>query len=967
MALDSFISRNNGPRPHETGSMLEKIGVKSIDELIDKTIPPAIRLEKPLNLPDGISEHEYLQRIWEIASKNKVYRSFIGMGYYNTIFPPVILRNILENPSWYTSYTPYQAEISQGRLEALLNFQTVVMDLTGMELANASLLDESTAAAEAMIMMFNARSREQVKSGTSKFFVDQNIFTQNLAVLRTRAVPLGIELVTGNYAEADIGQEYFGVMVQYPAGDGKIYDYRAFITRASEQGIFTGVIADILSLALLIPPGEWGADVVVGSTQRFGIPMGYGGPHAGYFATREKFKRYVPGRIIGVTVDAQGKHALRMALQTREQHIKRERATSNICTAQALLATMAGMYAVYHGAEGLKRIALHIHHSAVTLENGLKSLGYGQENGNYFDTLRVSLSGDILAAGIEKLALENRINLRYIDDRTVGISLDETTLIKDINNILSVFAAAAGKEAPEVSSLEERTAIDKVFIRESEFLTLDVFNAYRSETELMRYIKKLERKDFSLTHSMISLGSCTMKLNAATELLPLSWPEFGALHPFVPAGQAEGYHELMDELAADLCEITGYDAISFQPNSGASGEYTGLMVIRSYHESRDEGHRNVCLIPSSAHGTNPASAVMAGMEVVIVGCDKHGNVDLKELRAKAEQYRDNLSAFMVTYPSTHGVYEPGIIEMTEIIHENGGQVYMDGANMNAQVGFTNPAIVGADVCHLNLHKTFAIPHGGGGPGMGPIGVAAHLVEFLPGHPVITTGGEKGVEAIAAAPYGSASILTISHAYIKLLGGKGLTEATRLAILNANYLAAVLKDYYDVLYKGVNGFVAHEMIIDCRKFRLDKELEVTEADIAKRLMDYGFHAPTLSFPVAGTLMVEPTESESLHELNRFAEAMISIYAEMEEIRTGKADKKNNVLKNAPHTAEVAVSDGWDRPYGREKAAYPLKWIADNKFWPSVSRVDDAHGDRNLMCSCAPIDSYRSGLFGFKSLE
>ncbi len=967
MALDNFILRHNGPRPHEIGTMLEKIGVKSIDELIDKTVPPAIRLGKPLNLPDGISEHEYLQRIWEIASKNKVYRSYIGLGYYNTIFPPVIQRNILENPSWYTSYTPYQAEISQGRLEALLNFQTAVMDLTGMELANASLLDESTAAAEAMIMMFNARSRDQVKSGAVKFFVDENIFPQNLAVLRTRAIPLGIELVTGSYAEADLDDGYYGVMVQYPAGDGKIYDYKDFISKASEKGIFTGVIADILSLALLTPPGEWGADVVVGSTQRFGIPMGYGGPYAGYFATREKFKRHVPGRIIGVTVDAQGKHALRMALQTREQHIKRERATSNICTAQALLATMAGMYAVYHGAEGLKRIALHIHHSAVTLEKGLKNLGYGQVNGNYFDTLRVSLPDDILAADIEKPALESRINFRYIDDKTVGISLDETTLIKNINNILSVFAAAAGKEAPVTDTLEEKTALDKVFIRESEFFTLDVFNAYRSETELMRYIKKLERKDFSLTHSMISLGSCTMKLNAATELLPLSWPEFGALHPFVPTGQAEGYHELMDELAADLCEITGYDAISFQPNSGASGEYTGLMVIRGYHESRNEGHRNVCLIPSSAHGTNPASAVMAGMEVVIVDCDKHGNVDLKDLREKAEHHRDNLAAFMVTYPSTHGVYEPGIIEMTDIIHENGGQVYMDGANMNAQVGFTNPAIVGADVCHLNLHKTFAIPHGGGGPGMGPIGVSVHLVEFLPRHPVITTGGEKGVEAIAAAPFGSTSILTISHAYIKLLGGKGLTEATRLAILNANYLAAVLKDHYDVLYKGINGFVAHEMIIDCRRFRMDKDLEVTEADIAKRLMDYGFHAPTLSFPVAGTLMVEPTESESLHELNRFAEAMIFIHAEMEEIRAGKADKKNNVLKNAPHTAEVTVSDGWDRPYGREKAAYPLKWIADNKLWPSVSRVDDAHGDRNLMCSCAPIDSYRSGLFEFKSLD
>lgn len=967
MALDIFANRHNGPRPGDIDIMLRKIGVASMDELIDKTVPTAIRLEKPLDLPDGISEYEYLQRIWQIASKNKVYRSFIGMGYYNTIFPSVIQRNILENPSWYTSYTPYQAEISQGRLEALLNFQTVIMDLTKMEIANASLLDEATAAAEAMIMMFNSRSREKVKGEAVRFFVDSNVFPQTLAVIKTRAIPLGIELVTGSFADTELDEGYFGLMVQYPAADGKIFDYRDFVSEAAKKEIYTGVIADILSLVLLAPPGEWGADVVVGSTQRFGIPMGYGGPHAGYFATREKFKRHIPGRIIGVTVDASGNHALRMALQTREQHIKRERATSNICTAQALLATMAGMYAVYHGAGGLKRIAEHVHHSAGTLSSALEKLGYRQENESFFDTLRVNLPDGLNTGDIKKIAHEKQINFHYPDGSTVGISVDETTLKKDIDDILEIFARAAGKDIPASGKLEEKLFFGKSFVRQGDFLTLDVFNAYRSETELMRYIKKLERKDFSLTHSMISLGSCTMKLNAAAELLPLSWPEIGGLHPFVPEDQAQGYHELMKELAGDLCVITGLDAISFQPNSGAAGEYTGLMVISRYHESRGEGHRNVCLIPSSAHGTNPASAVMAGMEVVIVDCDKHGNVDIDDLRKKAGEHGDKLAAFMVTYPSTHGVYEPGIIEMNKIIHDQGGQVYMDGANMNAQVGLTTPAITGADVCHLNLHKTFAIPHGGGGPGMGPIGVASHLAEFLPRHPMAETGGAKGVDAIAAAPWGSASILTISHAYIKMLGGSGLTEATKIAILNANYLAAALKEQYDILYKGINGFVAHEMILDCRKFRIDKDIDITEADIAKRLMDYGFHAPTLSFPVAGTLMVEPTESESLHELNRFVEAMISIHSEMMEIKEGKADKKNNVLKNAPHTSAVTGSDGWDRPYGREKGAYPLKWIVDNKFWPAVSRVDDAHGDRNLMCSCAPLDSYRSSLFDFKDLE
>ncbi len=966
MALDSFLNRHNGPRPQDIDIMLKKIGVGSLDELIDKTVPPSIRLNNPLDMPDGMSEYEYLQRIWEIVSKNQVFKTYIGLGYYGTIFPSAIQRNILENPGWYTSYTPYQAEISQGRLEALLNFQTVVMDLTAMEIANASLLDESTAAAEAMIMMYNARPRDKVKSGAVKFFADNNIFPQTLAVLRTRANSLGIDLVEGNYGDVKLDDSFYGILLQYPGGDGVIHDYRDIVSRAGNNGIYSGVIADILSLVLLTPPGEWGADVVVGSTQRFGIPLGYGGPYAGYFATREKFKRHIPGRIIGVTVDAQGKYALRMALQTREQHIRREKATSNICTAQALLATMAGMYAVYHGAGGLKRIADHVHRSAVTLTRHLEKLGYSQENKNYFDTIKITLPGEISAGDIRKLALENRINFLYAGDGSIGISLDETTLLKDISLILEIFAAAAGKKPPVLDGLDDEVKIDRAFLRESDFLTMEVFKAYHSETELMRYIKKLERKDFSLTHSMISLGSCTMKLNAATELLPLSWPEIGNLHPFVPVDQAKGYHELMDELASDLCIITGFDAISFQPNSGAAGEYAGLSVIQQYHQSRNENQRNVCLIPSSAHGTNPASAVMAGMEVVIVDCDRHGNVDLKDLRQKAQNHSKNLAAFMVTYPSTHGVYEPGIKEMVSVIHENGGQVYMDGANMNAQVGLTNPACIGADVCHLNLHKTFAIPHGGGGPGMGPIGVASHLVEFLPGHPVMPTGGKKGVEAISTAPWGSASILAISHAYIKLLGGPGLTEVTRTAILNANYLAATLGNHYEILYRGIEGFVAHEMIIDCRKFKNDRDIDITERDIAKRLMDYGFHAPTLSFPVAGTLMVEPTESESLHELNRFTEAMISIHEEMMEIKNGKADKTENVLKNAPHTSEVTVSDSWSRPYGREKAAYPLKWIKDNKFWPAASRVDDAYGDRNLTCSCAPIDAYRNELFEFDKI-
>ncbi|MEA2107677.1 MAG: aminomethyl-transferring glycine dehydrogenase [Bacteroidota bacterium] len=964
MALDNFIQRHNGPRDHEIETMAKKIGVSGLDELIKKAVPSSIMLDKPMPLAKGISEFEYLKKLKAIASKNKLYKTYIGMGFYDTITPSVILRNILENPSWYTSYTPYQAEISQGRLEALLNFQTAVMDLTGMELANASLLDEATAAAEAMIMLHNARPRKQAKAGADTFFVDENIFPQTLAVIETRAEPLGIEIKKGKFNEVELDEKVFGAIVQYPAADGKIEDYKNFVEKAHQNEITVTVAADILSLALLTPPGEWGADVVVGSTQRFGIPMGYGGPHAGYFATLEKYKRNVPGRIIGVSKDAQDKPALRMALQTREQHIKRERATSNICTAQALLATMAGMYAVYHGAEGLIRIAKHIHHTAVTLNEKLNELGFEQENKHFFDTLKIKL-GNVKAEQIRKLALSKEINFNYIDESTIGISTDETTLIQDINNIVDIFAEAGGKKVDAVCHITEKTAFDNKFKRTSDFLTLDCFKKYRSETEMMRYIKKLERRDFSLTHSMISLGSCTMKLNAATELFSLSWPEFGGLHPFVPAEQAEGYHQLFKELEEDLKVITGFEAISFQSNSGAAGEYAGLMVIRQYHIDHGEAHRNVTLIPSSAHGTNPASAVMAGTKVVVVDCDENGNIDVDDLRKKAEEHKDNLAAWMVTYPSTHGVFESKIKEMNKIIHDNGGLVYMDGANMNAQLGLTNPAVLGADVCHLNLHKTFAVPHGGGGPGEGPIGVNEKLKPYLPSHPVIKTGGEKGIHAIAAAPWGSASILPISHAFIKMMGGDGLTMAAKVAILNANYIAKSLNGYYDILYTGETGFVAHEMIVECRNFK--PMANITEADIAKRLMDYGFHAPTLSFPVHGTLMVEPTESESLQELDRFVDAMIAIHKEIMEVKEGKTDAENNVLRNAPHTQDVAVADQWERPYGREKAAFPLEWVRENKLWPSVSRVDDGFGDRNLMCTCAPIEEYKEGEFNFEQLK
>jgi glycine dehydrogenase len=953
---EHFQLRHIGPGKEDLNKMLSTIGVDSLDELIDRTIPDRIRLERELKLGNGMTEYEYLNYLRELSFKNKLYKTYIGLGYYASIMPAVIQRNILENPSWYTSYTPYQAEISQGRLEALLNFQTMVMELTGMELANASLLDEPTAAAEAMSMLFNARGRDKVKSGANRFFVDNNIFPQTRSLLLTRAQPIGVEIIMGDYREFKPDDRYFGLFIQYPAADGKIGDYSELVRIAAGKGIATAVAADLLSLTLLVPPGEWGADVVVGSTQRFGIPMGYGGPHAAYFAARDSYKRQLPGRIIGVSVDRHGNPALRMALQTREQHIRREKATSNICTAQALLATMAGMYGAWHGPGGLTEIAGRIHSLAVTLEAKLAELGYSQENTSYFDTLKIVLPGIIKAEDIRFEALKQQMNFAYTGEKTVQISLDETTGLGDLNAIIGVFAIAAGGKFKPLEQIQKDVRMDDKLRRTGEFMRQEVFYRYRSETEMMRYIKKLERRDFSLTDGMISLGSCTMKLNAAAEMLALSWPEFTNLHPFVPADQAEGYQQLFNELGNDLKEITGFQGISFMPNSGASGEYTGLLVIRAYHEKRGDTGRNICLIPASAHGTNPASAVMAGMNVVVVGCDERGNIRLDELRSLATEHKDTLAAFMVTYPSTHGVFEEDILEMTRIIHDNGGLVYMDGANMNAQVGFTNPAKIGADVCHLNLHKTFAIPHGGGGPGMGPIAVADHLIEFLPAHPVIPSGGVNGIGAVAGAPWGSASILTISHAYIKLLGGNGLREATRYAILNANYLAYALKKYYDVLYTGKNGYVGHEMILDCRNFKA--MADISEADIAKRLMDYGFHAPTLSFPVHGTLMVEPTESEPLTELDRFVDAMVSIFGEIQEVAKGEADREDNVLKNAPHTVEEVAGDQWNHPYSREKAAYPLPWITGNKFWPAVARLDEGYGDRNLVCSCLPLEAYRN---------
>lgn len=945
MQSDKFSSRHIGPQGASVQKMLDSIGVDNLNTLIDQTVPSGIRYTKPLPLGAPLSEYEYSNHIAALAARNKVFRSFIGQGYYGTVTPSVIRRNIFENPGWYTAYTPYQAEISQGRLEALLNYQTMVCDLTGMEISNASLLDEGTAAAEAMIMIYHARSREAVKSGVSKFFIDENTFVQTIDVIKTRAYALDIKLEFGDYRKFTPDTSYFGAMVQYPAAAGDVCDYRAFAASLSSIGVRLVVAADLLSLALLTPPGEWGADVVVGNSQRLGVPMGFGGPHAGYFACREEFKREMPGRIIGVSIDADGNPALRMALQTREQHIKRDKATSNICTAQALLAIMAGMYAAYHGAAGIRTIAQSIHQRTSQLAAALRSAGYKLRNTSWFDTITLDGLDVIKIEEIRRNAESLEINLCYhLGD--IRISLDETASDTDIENLCKVFGASH----PEASA----SGLPTPLVRTSEYLAHPVFNSYHSESEMMRYIKLLENKDISLTRSMITLGSCTMKLNAASEMYPVSLPAFSAMHPFAPANQTHGYMEVINTLEQWLCTITGFAGISFQPNSGAQGEYAGLLVIRAWHESRGEGHRNAALIPASAHGTNPASAVMAGMEVVVVKCDEMGNVDIADLREKAAQHADKLSCLMVTYPSTHGVFEEGIREITNIIHQHGGQVYMDGANMNAQVGLTSPGNIGADVCHLNLHKTFAIPHGGGGPGVGPIGVAAHLKPFLPGHSVVKTGGEKAIYAVSSAPYGSASILLISYGYCRMLGGSGVTDATRFAILNANYIKSRLEGHYDILYVGSNGRVAHEMILDCRNFKKTAGIEVV--DIAKRLIDFGYHAPTVSFPVAGTLMIEPTESEAKVELDRFCDALIQIREEIRDIEEGRTDSQNNVLHHAPHKAELVVSDNWDRPYSREQAAFPLKWVRENKYWCPVSRVDNAYGDRNLVCACPPIEEY-----------
>jgi glycine dehydrogenase len=946
MNTNAFALRHIGPREDDQNLMLNALGLNHLDDLIYETIPDGIRLKEDLKLDAPMTEHEYLLHIHELSKANKARKTYIGLGYHPAITPAVIQRNILESPGWYTAYTPYQAEIAQGRLEALLNFQTMVTDLTGMEMANASLLDESTAAAEAMNLLFAVRSRTQKKAGVNKFFVSEHILPQTLALLETRATPIGIELSVGNDDEFNFSSDYFGAILQYPGKNGQITDIKSFIKKANAAEIKVAVAADILSLIKLEAPGKFGADVVVGTTQRFGIPMGYGGPHAAYFATKIAYKRDIPGRIIGVSKDADGNRALRMALQTREQHIKRDRATSNICTAQVLLAVMAGMYAVYHGPKGLKFIANKIHNKASSLAEALKTLGYNQINTSFFDTLQIKTK----SKKVKAVAKAKKVNLWYPDKNTVTVAINETTSIRDINYLISIFAEAANKDTIVISEATPANNIDSSLVRKSNCLQQTTFNSYHSETELMRYIKYLERKDLALNHSMISLGSCTMKLNAASEMLPLSIYKWANIHPFVPKNQARGYLTVLKTLEDQLTEITGFAATSLQPNSGAQGEFAGLMVIKAYHESRGDHHRNICLIPSSAHGTNPASAVMAGMKVIVTKATAEGNIDIDDLREKAEQHKDNLSALMVTYPSTHGVYESGIKEVTKIIHDNGGQVYMDGANMNAQVGLTNPGNIGADVCHLNLHKTFAIPHGGGGPGVGPICVAKQLVPFLPGNPVIKTGGEKAISAISAAPFGSALACLISYGYIKMLGAEGVTASTKVAILNANYIKYRLEGHYETLYSGERGRAAHEMIIDCRPFKANG-IEVS--DIAKRLMDYGFHAPTVSFPVAGTMMIEPTESESKAEIDRFCDAMISI---KEEIDTVSRDTPNNVLKNAPHTLEMLTSDKWDLPYSREKAAFPLDYVRSNKFWPSVRRVDDAYGDRNLMCTCTPIEAY-----------
>lgn len=946
MNTDSFALRHIGPRPENISEMLKTIGVESMEQLMFETVPDDIKLKNGLNLPKALSEKEFAVHLENLAAKNKRFKTYIGLGYHQSQTPAVIQRNILENPGWYTAYTPYQAEIAQGRLEALLNFQTMVSDLTGMELANASLLDEATAAAEAMALLYTVREKSKKKNKANKFFVSDAVFPQTLAVLKTRAVPLDIELVVGKHDDFDFSDQFFGGLLQYPGASGKVCDYANFVEKANANDIKIAVAADILSLVKLRAPGEFGADVVVGTTQRFGIPMGYGGPHAAYFATKEKYKRNIPGRIIGVTKDTDGNFALRMALQTREQHIKRARATSNICTAQVLLAVMAGMYAVYHGPEGLKYIANKVHGSTVALAKALQKMGFEQMNEIYFDTLQLKTD----AAKVKEIAEASEINFYYPNENTVSISINEDTTLNDLNNILAIFSNLSRGEAQTIETCDNSILEGKPISRTTEFLTNAVFNNYHSETEMMRYIKKLERKDLSLNHSMIALGSCTMKLNAASEMLPLSDPQWGNIHPFVPVEQAGGYQEMLKHLENDLTEITGLAATSLQPNSGAQGEFAGLMTIKAYHESRDEHHRNICLIPSSAHGTNPASAVMAGMKVVVTKSMDNGNIDVDDLREKAEKHKDELAALMVTYPSTHGVFESAICEITKIIHDNGGQVYMDGANMNAQVGLTNPGEIGADVCHLNLHKTFAIPHGGGGPGVGPICVAQQLIPFLPDNPVIGLGKDNTVPGISAAPWGSALVCLISYGYIRMLGRNGLKSATEHAILNANYIKERLSGQFKTLYSGERGRAAHEMILDCRPFK-EKGIEVV--DIAKRLIDYGFHAPTVSFPVAGTMMIEPTESENKAELDKFCDALISIKSEIDEVTKGDTD---NVLKNAPHTLSMLTSDEWNFPYSRKKAAFPLKFVQENKFWPSVRRVDEAFGDRNLMCTCPPTENY-----------
>jgi len=946
MKTDAFALRHIGTGENDLNHMLKTIGVDSVDQLIYETIPTDIRLKNELNLEKPMTEYEYLNHIQELGKKNKVFKSYIGLGYHPAIVPAVIQRNVFENPGWYTAYTPYQAEIAQGRLEAILNYQTTVIELTGMEIANASLLDEGTAAAEAMTLLFDVRTRDQKKNNVSKFFVSEEILPQTLSVLQTRSTPLNIELVVGNHETFDFSTDFFGAILQYPGKFGQVHDYTAFIAKATENEIKVAVAADILSLAKLTPPGEMGASVVVGTSQRFGIPMGYGGPHAAFFATKDEYKRSMPGRIIGVSIDVNGNRALRMALGTREQHIKREKATSNICTAQVLLAVMAGMYAVYHGPKGLKYIANKVHNSANTAVEALNKIGVYQTNTSYFDTINVKAD----AAKVKAIAERHEVNFYYIDADTISISFNETTSISDINQIVAIFAEAKEKTFEPITELVETTVISENLIRKSIFLQHDVFNNNHSESQLMRYIKKLERKDLALNHSMISLGSCTMKLNAAAEMLPLSMGNWNNIHPFAPLDQVEGYLTMLKKLEMQLNEVTGFTGTTLQPNSGAQGEYAGLMTIRAYHLSRGDKHRTVCLIPSSAHGTNPASAAMAGMDIIVTKTTPEGNIDVEDLREKAILHSANLAALMVTYPSTHGVFESSIIEITNLIHENGGLVYMDGANMNAQVGLTNPATIGADVCHLNLHKTFAIPHGGGGPGVGPICVNDKLVPFLPTNPIVKVGGDQAITAISAAPYGSALVCLISYGYICMLGAEGLTNATKHAILNANYMKARLEAHYPILYSGEMGRAAHEMILDCRAFE-DNGIKVT--DIAKRLMDYGFHAPTVSFPVAGTLMIEPTESEDLAELDRFCDAMIAI---RKEISASSKDDTQNILKNAPHTLSMVTSDEWVFPYTREAAAFPLEYIAENKFWPTVRRVDEAYGDRNLVCSCAPIEAY-----------